>query len=50
MLLPTSCHGQFRAAYAAVGNGTISDATWVRGRGWALNLAVVFFAWSADNP
>jgi aminoglycoside phosphotransferase (APT) family kinase protein len=50
MLLPASCHGQFRAAYAAAGNGAISDATWVRGRGWALNLAIVFLAWSADNP
>jgi aminoglycoside phosphotransferase (APT) family kinase protein len=50
MLLPASCHGQFRAAYAAAGNGTISDATWARGRGWAVNLAIVLLAWSADNP
>lgn len=50
MLLPASCHDAFRAAYAAAGNGEISAATWERGRGWALNLAVVFLAWSADNP
>jgi aminoglycoside phosphotransferase (APT) family kinase protein len=50
MLLPASCHGDFRAAYAAAGRGPLSDATWARGRGWALNLAVVFLAWSADNP
>jgi aminoglycoside phosphotransferase (APT) family kinase protein len=40
----------FRGAYAAAGNGPVTDATWTRGRGWALNLAVVFLAWSADNP
>ena len=50
MLLPASCRGLFRAAYAKAGNGSISDATWARGRGWALNLACVFLAWSADNP
>jgi aminoglycoside phosphotransferase (APT) family kinase protein len=50
MLLPASCHDRFRAAYAAVGDGPVSDATWARGRGWALNLAIVFLAWSADNP
>ena len=50
MLLPASCHGDFRAAYAAAGHGTLSDAMWARGRGWALNLAIVFLAWSADNP
>lgn len=50
MLLPASCHGAFRAAYAAAGNGAICDPAWARGRGWALNLAIVFLAWSADNP
>ena len=50
MLLPASCHGEFRAAYAAAGHGRLTDATWARGRGWALNLAIVFLAWSADNP
>ena len=50
MLLPAECHGVFRAAYAAAGPGPLTDAVWARGRGWALNLAVVFLAWSADNP
>jgi aminoglycoside phosphotransferase (APT) family kinase protein len=50
MLLPASYHGMFRAAYASVGHGSISDDTWARGRGWALYLAIVFLAWSADNP
>jgi aminoglycoside phosphotransferase (APT) family kinase protein len=50
MLLPASCHGEFRAAYAAAGRGTLTDAVWARGRGWALNMAIVFLAWSADNP
>jgi aminoglycoside phosphotransferase (APT) family kinase protein len=50
MLLPAAQHDEFRAAYAAAGNGVISAATWARGRGWALNLAIVFLAWSADNP
>ncbi len=31
MLLPRALHGEFRAAY-----GTIDDATWRRGQGWAL--------------
>jgi aminoglycoside phosphotransferase (APT) family kinase protein len=50
MLLPPGCRAGFRAAYAAAGNGAISDATWARGRGWALNLAIVLLAWSADHP
>lgn len=50
MLLPASCHDAFLAAYAAAGNGAVSAATWARGRGWALHLALVFLAWSADNP
>jgi aminoglycoside phosphotransferase (APT) family kinase protein len=60
MLLPAECHGEFRAAYAAANGGAADggaadggaggDATWARARGWALNLAVVFLAWSADNP
>jgi aminoglycoside phosphotransferase (APT) family kinase protein len=50
MLLPASRHGDFRAAYAAAGHGALTDAVWARGRGWALNLAIVFLAWSADNP
>jgi len=50
MLLPVSCHDAFRAAYALAGHGPVADTTWARGRGWALNLAIVFLAWSADNP
>lgn len=50
MLLPRSSHEAFRAAYAAAGRGPIGDALWARGRGWALRLALVFLAWSADNP
>jgi aminoglycoside phosphotransferase (APT) family kinase protein len=50
MLLPAACHDRFRAAYAKAGGEPVSDATWARGRGWALNLAIVFLAWSADNP
>ena len=50
MLLPAANHDAFRAAYAAAGHGVISAATWARGQGWALNLAIVFLAWSADNP
>jgi aminoglycoside phosphotransferase (APT) family kinase protein len=50
MLCPRRWHGEFRAAYESAGNGPVTDATWARGRGWALNLAVVFLAWSADNP
>jgi aminoglycoside phosphotransferase (APT) family kinase protein len=50
MLLPAACHGDFRASYAAASGEPIGEATWARGRGWALNLGIVFLAWSADNP
>jgi aminoglycoside phosphotransferase (APT) family kinase protein len=50
MLLPAAGHGDFRAAYAAASGEPIGAATWARGRGWALNLGLVFLAWSADNP
>ena len=50
MLLPATGHGDFRAAYAAASGEPIGEATWARGRGWALNLGIVFLAWSADNP
>jgi hypothetical protein len=49
-LLRAASHEAFRAAYAAGRNGAISAGTWARGRGWALNLAIVFLAWTADNP
>jgi aminoglycoside phosphotransferase (APT) family kinase protein len=50
MMLPGAHHGAFRAAYAAAGNGAASADTWARARGWALNLAIIFLAFSADNP
>ena len=50
MLLPAECHDGFRAAYADAGHGRVGDPLWVRARGWALHLAVVFLAHSADNP
>jgi hypothetical protein len=31
-------------------DGEDSAALWARARGWALNLAIVFLAHSADNP
>jgi hypothetical protein len=50
VLLPLSWHGAFRAAYAAAGAGVADDGLWLRARGWALNLGIVFLAYSADNP
>jgi len=51
MLLPLGSHGAFREAYRdAGGGGDDDDALWRRARGWALSLAVVFLAHSADNP
>ncbi len=50
MLLPAADHDRFLAAYAQAGHGPVTGATWARGRGWALNLAIVFLAFSADNP
>jgi aminoglycoside phosphotransferase (APT) family kinase protein len=50
MMIPPALHGEFRSAYEAAANRPLTDVTWARGRGWALNLAVVFLAWSADNP
>jgi aminoglycoside phosphotransferase (APT) family kinase protein len=55
MLLPLEWHAAFRAAYAASrtvrGAGPGDDAAqWRRARGWALALALVFLAHSADDP
>lgn len=63
MLLPTERHPAFRAAYRTAGNrpadatdaataddGPAGTALWDRARGWALSLAIVFLAYSADNP
>jgi aminoglycoside phosphotransferase (APT) family kinase protein len=48
MLLPAAWHEAFRDAYA-VGRGS-DEALWTRAKGWALYLALVFLAYSADNP
>ncbi|WP_234313846.1 aminoglycoside phosphotransferase family protein [Streptomyces sp. NBRC 109706] len=45
MLLPAPGRAVFRRAY-----GRADDNTWARARGWALALALVFLAHSADNP
>lgn len=53
MLLPLPSHAAFRTAYRAARHasaGLIDEAVWTRARGWALNLAIVFGAHSADNP
>jgi aminoglycoside phosphotransferase (APT) family kinase protein len=53
MLLPLSLHGAFRAAYEDAGgarDGAEGDALWRRARGWALHFALVYLAYSADNP
>jgi len=50
MLLPAECHGAFQDAYRTVAEYTVSDDIWTRARGWALALALVFLAFSADNP
>jgi aminoglycoside phosphotransferase (APT) family kinase protein len=49
MLLPLDWHARFWSAYQAAG-GRVDDALWVRARGWALNLAIVFLAHSEDHP
>ena len=46
LLLPTAHHETFWAAYGAAG----SDALRARAHGWALYFALVFLAFSADNP
>ena len=50
MLLPPECHGAFRDAYRAGGACAGDDGIWARARGWALALALVFLAHSADSP
>jgi len=50
MLLPADCHDTFRDAYRAADGHGADDATWMRARGWALALSLVFLAHSADNP
>jgi aminoglycoside phosphotransferase (APT) family kinase protein len=50
MLLPLERHEAFRAAYGAGGGHAGAAHLWRRARGWALALAVMFLAHSADNP
>ena len=50
MLLPACATACSARPTRRPGNGPVTGATWARGRGWALNLAIVFLAWSADNP
>ena len=57
MLLPLEHHAAFRAAYRSARPGRAGSldpaawtALWTRARGWALSLAIVLLAWSADNP
>lgn len=58
MVLPGEWHETFCEAYceAQVVRGNVGvgkdfdDALWVRARGWALHFAMVFLAYSADNP
>src|SRR6185295_16349654 len=50
MLLPPALRPVFRAALGSGDGGPVDDATWRRGRGWALTIAVALLAHSADNP
>jgi aminoglycoside phosphotransferase (APT) family kinase protein len=52
MLLPRDGHARFWSAYQAAGGAgvRVDDALRARAKGWALNLAIVFLAHSADNP
>jgi aminoglycoside phosphotransferase (APT) family kinase protein len=45
MALPLELHKAFLSAY-----GGVDEGSWRRARGWALALAIVFLAHSADNP
>jgi aminoglycoside phosphotransferase (APT) family kinase protein len=50
MVLPVSQHQRFWTSYAASAAYSVDADLRVRTRGWALALAVVFLAHSADNP
>jgi aminoglycoside phosphotransferase (APT) family kinase protein len=50
MLLPAAARLAFRAAYAGARQHGANQDLWDRARGWALALALVFLAHSADNP
>jgi aminoglycoside phosphotransferase (APT) family kinase protein len=49
MVLPPSIRPTFRASARSAFN-PIDDATWVRARGWALALGLVYLASSRDDP
>jgi aminoglycoside phosphotransferase (APT) family kinase protein len=51
MLLPAEHHGTLREAYrqASGAAGAVSDPLWLRARGWALNFALAFLAYSAND-
>jgi aminoglycoside phosphotransferase (APT) family kinase protein len=50
MLLPAAARLEFRSAYAGARRHGANQDLWDRARGWALALALVFLAHSADNP
>jgi aminoglycoside phosphotransferase (APT) family kinase protein len=50
MMLAADAHPAFRAAYARASTHRVSEDLWARAEGWALALALVFLAYSADNP
>jgi aminoglycoside phosphotransferase (APT) family kinase protein len=50
MLLPADARIAFQAAYAGSSAHGASAGLWARAEGWALALALVFLAYSADNP
>jgi aminoglycoside phosphotransferase (APT) family kinase protein len=50
MLLPAACRDVLRHAYGAAGGQQAGAALWARARGWALALALVYLAHSADDP
>jgi aminoglycoside phosphotransferase (APT) family kinase protein len=52
MLLPAGEHGAFREAYrdASGAASAVGDSLWLPARGWAVNFALVFLAYSADDP
>jgi aminoglycoside phosphotransferase (APT) family kinase protein len=49
MVLPPSVRSTFRASACSAVN-PIDDDTWVRARGWALTLGLVYLASSRDDP
>ena len=50
MLLPPEHRPAFRAACGGGPLGPVDDATWRRGRGWALTIGLALVASSADDP